>query len=106
MYEERGDCLISKSAFAFEFPHLTYYKYCIEFICSICSSWKISNQKEEEKEKEKEREKRKNESVKLGYVGKMLTKDEIYCSYFKLICLSMEKYYKNPDECLRNYKMK
>ena len=37
---------------------------------------------------------------------KMLTKDGIYFSYLKRICSSAEKYYKTPDNCLRNYKMK
>ena len=37
---------------------------CIEFICSICSSRKILNQKEEEKEKEKERERKEGREKK------------------------------------------
>ena len=40
---------------------MTYCKYYIEYTCSICSSRKFSNQKEEEKEKEKEKEKNEKE---------------------------------------------
>ena len=36
----------------------------------------------------------------------MLTKDGIYCSYLKWIFSSTEKYYRNLDDCQRNYKMK
>ena len=63
IYREKVGCLISKSAFVFKLHHLTYKKYCIEFICSICSSRKISNpkEKENEKENEKEKERRKEE---------------------------------------------
>ena len=33
----------------------------------------------------------------------MSTKDGKYCSYLKWICSTMEKYFKSPDEYLRNY---
>ena len=36
----------------------------------------------------------------------MLTKAGIYSSYVKFIYSSPEKYYKNPIDCLRNYKIK
>ena len=31
-----------------------------------------------------------------------MTKDGIYCSYSKSVCLSKEKYYKSQDEYLGN----
>ena len=59
----------------------------------------------ESKEGRKRKTKRKRESIKL-YMWNILTKDEIYCSYLKWICSSMEKYYKSQDEYLVNYRMK
>ena len=46
----------------------------------------------------KRKRKRKRESIKLLYMWNILTKDGMYYSYQKGICLSTEKYYKSPDE--------
>ena len=54
----------------------------------------------------KSKRKRKRENVELWYMRNVFTKYGIYCNYSKWICSSTEKYHKNPDEYLRNYKVK
>ena len=56
----------------------------------------------ESKEEKKRKRKRKRESIKLSCMWNIFTKYGIYCNCLKWICSSAEKYYKTPDEYLRN----
>ena len=46
------------------FKIVIFGEYYVEFVCSICTSRKISNQKEEEKKRKRVREERKKERKK------------------------------------------
>ena len=50
----------------------------------------------------KRKTKRKIESMKMMIYVKILTKDGIYCTYLKWICLNKKKYYKSQDEYIGN----
>ena len=66
---------------------MTYRKYYIESICSICSSRKISNQGGRKREKEG-REKRKTEEIGDKRIEeRQVEKDYIYNKYDLLIII-------------------
>ena len=61
------------------------------------------NEKGFETEGRKERKnKRRIKSMEIIRYTENMTKDGIYCSYLKCVCLSKEKYYKSQDEYLGN----
>ena len=64
---------------------------------------RLFNEKDFVSEGRKERKKkRKIEAGKLWDIGKILTKDGIYCSYLECVCSIKGKYYKSKNEYLGN----